>query len=701
MRLDTRVFVLPSLRRILAGMTTEFSRPHWTPPILRWLLLALVLTAFGRVMWQLDAKNFWWDESLSLQRAEQAWWPLLRGELVLKDGYSELMTIDQHPFFSFLLQGLLLRMAGSSEFVLRFPAAAAATLLTPLLWALARRLAILDAVPPGTASWAALLAAVNPFYLWYGQEARPYSLWAMLAVLSTYLLLRALTFVAANQRTQRLTLAGYAVSLAAFLSTHYLAVFLIPLHGLLVFWRLAQRNLRRALTWASILAVIGGAAALVAMWQLLRPGAGDNLNRITLSVLAPDLLNAFSMGLSVNINDVWRLDLLFGALALLGTFWALRTQKRALAGGWIAPLFVLIPIAILLVINGFRPAYMNARHLSLISGGFVLLVAAGLAVLAQWRGWFAAAIALTLVAGNGYSTHNYFTLDQYAKDDYAGLGVYLDANLLPGDLALLSPPSSWRVFDYYLPLDKIMRAEQAGKNVAVYGTPLLNRDWVDTEAQLAAYLDHYPRIWLARSGTHPFFDPQGRVSDFLLEHAARQLEVTKFRSYDSFLDLELYLSKPPVIESMTPPAQHRLAANFGEQLKLAGYDIGQPLLPGQAIPITLYWQVTTKPEVHYKYILQLVATTAAGEQRVVAQVDEEPFKGSIPTVFWDPGKTLLAYTALPPVELAANSSVRYELALQVYRADTLAKEAPQLEAGEATVAAPETLLLPFVVPTAP
>ena len=108
------VFVFGGLRRILSAMNLRLPPQHialWQ----RWLLLALILLAFGRVTWRLGAQNFWWDESLSLQRAEQAWWPLIRGELVLKDGFSELMTIDQHPFFSFLLQGALVRLAGTSD----------------------------------------------------------------------------------------------------------------------------------------------------------------------------------------------------------------------------------------------------------------------------------------------------------------------------------------------------------------------------------------------------------------------------------------------------------------------------------------------------------------------------------------------------------------------------------------------------------
>src|SRR4029079_7224769 len=109
--------------------------------------------------------------------------------------------------------------------------------------------------------------------------------------------------------------------------------------------------------------------------------------------------NAFSMGLSVNITDVWWLDLYFGTLALLGAVWGVRSRRAFTEGGWILPCFVLIPIAILMLINVYRPAYMNSRHLALISGGFLLLVAAGLGVVGRWRLWLAALVALPLVIG--------------------------------------------------------------------------------------------------------------------------------------------------------------------------------------------------------------------------------------------------------------------------------------------------------------
>jgi len=139
---------------------------------MRWALLILILFAFARLVWRLDAKNLWLDEGFSLQRAESSWPDLLRGILPIPDGVNTVRTIDQHPFGYFVALGLMVRLAGKSEFALRFPAVMASTLLVPACWALARRLARRSILPPATPTWAVLLAAISPFYLWYGQEVR-------------------------------------------------------------------------------------------------------------------------------------------------------------------------------------------------------------------------------------------------------------------------------------------------------------------------------------------------------------------------------------------------------------------------------------------------------------------------------------------------------------------------------------------------
>ncbi|MCB9156182.1 MAG: hypothetical protein H6645_03590 [Caldilineaceae bacterium] len=94
---------------------------------LRILLLLVILLAFGRAMLWLDAKALWWDESLTLQRAESDWGALLRAQLMIDDNVAQWPTTDQHPFTFFVLVGILIRLAGDSEFVLRFPSVMAVT----------------------------------------------------------------------------------------------------------------------------------------------------------------------------------------------------------------------------------------------------------------------------------------------------------------------------------------------------------------------------------------------------------------------------------------------------------------------------------------------------------------------------------------------------------------------------------------------
>ncbi|MDQ3249690.1 MAG: hypothetical protein M3Q45_10860, partial [Chloroflexota bacterium] len=575
------------------------------------------------------------------------------------------------------------------------PSAMAATLLVPAVWVLARyfvRQAVLPATSP---VWAALLTAVNPFFLWYGQEARPYALWALLAMISTYLLLRCVE----TAQPIRALLAGYGVVLLLFLATHYYAVLLMPVHAVVLYRWLAGRSRRVAAGVGLALLTVGALIGVFAAWTIFSQGGGGNFPSISLAMLIPDLVNAFSLGLSVDLDDVRWLDWVYGLVTLLGIGWTLRSRSAWGRGGWLLPLMLLLPIALILLINTIQPAYMNSRHLSLLAGVYLILLGGGLGVVWQWQKIVALGLVLLLLAGAGYSTRNYFTLQKYDKDHYTAMGEVLTENLLPGDLLLISPPFSWRIFDYYLPIAEIEAARQAGVKIGYFGAPLIYRSWDDTFAQLAVFQTQYRRIWLARSGTHPYLDPQGQVSSWLLQHTARRLRVEKFYSPNAFLDLELYLSQPPVFEGLQPPAQHKVAATFGDQILLVGYDIGQPLVAGSAIPITLYWQVTTKPQDHYKYILQLVETTADGQTHILAITEREPFSGEIPTEFWDPGKTIIEpIELLPTVALDRQQPQRYQLSLQLYHEETL-KKLSLTQTQNANVAADgQTLLFPYLPP---
>ncbi len=689
---------MPLMRN--SGYQVDKTNNFLHKPATRSLLLCLILLAFGRVCWHLDANNMWWDESLSLQRAEADWGTLLRGTLTMYDGFSTQPTTDQHPFFFFLLQGILLRLAGTSEFVLRYPSALAATLLVPVAWALARSFERRGILPPSSALWAAGFAALHPFFLWFGQEARPYALWSVLSLLSLYLLLRCTESSAeAGRILNRSWLVGYIIVTIMALATHYYAIFWLPLHALYFYTHLLRRNRWLGPTVALLLLAIGGAIGGAVAWQILSQGGGANFPEISVEILIPDLVNAFSLGLSVTLDDaVHWLGWLFGALALLGALWGLRSWQTVRAGGWLLPLGLLIPVVLILLINTIQPVYMNARHLSLLGGAMIVLVGGGMALLWQRQRWLTTGLALVLTAGLLYSTVNYYTQPAFGKDDYSAMGRYLRANLLPNDVVLISPAWSWRIFDYYLPLDEIDNAAAQGVPVARYGVPLLRRPWPDNEQFFNDLQQHYRRIWLARSGTHPYLDPDGLVPDWLRSNNAMRLRDEKFFSPTSFLDLELFLTQPPVYEGMNPPALQRVDLLYGDLIRLVGYDVEAPLRPGYALPITLYWQVETRPTVNYKYILQLVQIKDDGETAVLAQTEIEPYYGQIPTTFWDPGKTIVEYTSLPPVNLYPASAARYHLTLQLYDAASLEKL--PVTTGDSVATAPDgqQAIMPFIMP---
>lgn len=662
----------------------------------RWLLIGFMLLAFARVVYQLDGNNLWWDESLSLQRAEQGWLPLVRGDLIMRDSFSQLHSTDQHPFFFFVVLGLLIRVAGISEFVLRYPAVIGATLLVPTIYVLSRLLIRRNVLLPTAALWASGFAALHPFFLWFGQEARPYTLWAMLGVLSSYLLLRC----TGNSKAQPAWLVGYGLVTLMFLTSHYYALFWLPLHALVIYEWLTIKRRWLGIT-ITILFLAGGVAiGLLVIWLIWSQGGGGNFPEISLRILIPDLVNAYSLGPSVKIDDpVHWLGWLFGGLGLLGIGYGLRSRQVVVQGGAYLPLALTLPILMILVLNLIQPAYMNARHLSLLAGIFIILVGGGLALLWRYQRWLTGLVAVGLVAGLGYSTVNYFTHPEFGKDDYRAMGDYLREHMLPGDLLLLDPPFSERIFRYYLPLDWVERAAQQGRTSAYANVPLLFVDWPETYAYLETLPPPYRRIWLAQSGSYPFLDPETKVKDWLTKNAVWPLREVKFFSPNAFLDLNLYLTKPPNYEGLEPPATTRVNVRFGDEIRLVGYDIEAPLVSGSALPITLYWQVERKPEVRYKYILQLVEQEADGAARVISQMEQEPYNGAIPTIWWDPGKTIVEYTNLPPFPApSATATGRYQLAIQLYYADSLEKLTVQEHEQWPVAADGYVVYLPFTWP---
>ena len=140
-------------------------------------VLGLAALALALRLYHLTFQSLWRDEVDTLLFATRPLTTVLGA--FSKPG-------ENGPLF-FLAMRPWLAVAGRSEFALRFPSALAGALAVPVIYLLVRRLG-------GTrpALIAALLTAVAPYLVWYGQEAKMYAALTVLVPLSLWLTLQAI-----------------------------------------------------------------------------------------------------------------------------------------------------------------------------------------------------------------------------------------------------------------------------------------------------------------------------------------------------------------------------------------------------------------------------------------------------------------------------------------------------------------------------
>lgn len=108
---------------------------------------------------------------------------------------------------------------------------------------------------------------------------------------------------------------------------------------------------------------------------------------------------------------------------------------------------------------------------------------------------------------------------------------------------------------------------------------------------------------------------------------------------------------------------HTTDANFGDQLRLLGYDLPTSAHSGETIPLSLYWQATQPPGADYQVFIHLL--DAAGQ--AVAQFDGPPRGGAYLTSAWGAGESVPDTHSLAlPTTLAPGA---YSLAVGLYRLD--------------------------------
>ena len=205
----------------------------------RWLFLFGVFAAALRLP-ALNRAELWVDEAAT-------WW---FGKVATEGGLFETLALEPTPPLFYLLTGLLARLFGDSELVLRLPSVVFGVLSLWPLYLLVREL-----FDRRVALYASAILAIHPLHVFYSREARVYPLLTLLVPLALYLAIRA-----ARDGSRRHSVALF-VTLVVLCYSHMYSLFLVPLT--VAVGALFLPAWRSPRGWLPLMAPV---AAAVALW---------------------------------------------------------------------------------------------------------------------------------------------------------------------------------------------------------------------------------------------------------------------------------------------------------------------------------------------------------------------------------------------------------------------------------------------------
>lgn len=657
--------------------------------------LALTLPAFLVRLWGVDWENLWWDEALSVYRAGSAWPELLTNTIRIQGTETQ----DLHPPLYFVLLRLWMLGAGHSEFAVRAFSAMLGVLLVPLTAALAARLIGRRAALP-----AAALAAFSPFAVWYGQEARMYTLVPLLSALSVYVLLRAL-----EERRLRFYVA-YLAATAALLYTHYFGLFLLAVHVACVLLA-ARRYARRDLRWSlhalrspdravPLLVVLVGAPLTPYIVWRLTTGHEWGRRLISLPQIIWDTWRVHLAGLAGG----WPAEVLSvavaGACAVIALAmyrqrylhqapvvkpWSIVGNGHTSQKGHTSPppdavrreagprwdvlaTYLFVPVMAIFLLSLIKPLFGHVRYMSIVSPALYSLLGGAMASSRRGGVLLAGLAGLAMLYGNAAQR-----LDPASKREaYAAAMHFVERHSQPGDAIVFYANGSEPAFLYH-----------ARRGLPWYSLPRPEHDRTDPRLigeELAPIAQAHPRIWLVTLGAE-MADPRGLIAGWLETHAVRSLRARFWGGgFGRALEVARYETRPvygTALAGIIGPGAGSALAWPGALLVQAvgsGVNLGNVLRLHRAVLVvdtgagsataTYSWEVL-RPATN-----ELVVSTRIvdGEGRTWAQHDSPPLNGNALASQWQAGTfvrdvhDLTLEDGMPPG--------RYQLVLEVYSLPT-------------------------------
>ena len=296
-----------SARHKTSELNAERSKLLWIPAAA--VLLAYLLRTFS-----LDLQSFWIDEVQAFYFVDHSF----------KETVKLLISPENNGPLYFLLLWGWRQIGGASDFAIRYLSDLLSVLTVAVLWQLARTW-----FGRRVAGLTALLLAISPFAVWFGQEAKMYALHMLLAALSTLLLIRA-----ANRNRWTLWLA-YGITLNLLGYSHFFGAFTILAQGiLLVVTHLRKPEIRVTRSYLVTMAIVALPYIPVVRfaWRLIPNFNMQDISKgfVELKYMLQELASEYILRVSrIYVPHLWPLMAFAGVALALGLVRAWRT--------WLAP----------------------------------------------------------------------------------------------------------------------------------------------------------------------------------------------------------------------------------------------------------------------------------------------------------------------------------------------------------------------------
>jgi len=293
----------------------------------------------------------------------------------------------------------------------------------------------------------ALFLALSQFHIYYSQEARMYSLAALLATLAIFGFLQ----VEKNAGSLKYWII-FSLSVTLMLMADYMPVFLLPIFPIFGLIQKKKRDwwIKLAVSFLPIVIfglfwlpvfekqVMGGRWLIATVPTWVSVAGGSSIKQLVLVWMK------FTLGRITFVNKMFYYFLIF--LSSIPFLVVLANTVKLFKIYFLLFLWLLVPIVTSFLLSGYFPLFNYFRLLFVIPAFYILL---GLGVGDIRNNWIAGLLTAVLILINLGSYFYYITDPLQQRENWRKAVSYVENNLKPDEVVLFSYPEPFAPYRWY------------------------------------------------------------------------------------------------------------------------------------------------------------------------------------------------------------------------------------------------------------